>query len=130
MPPFDYESIASSALETVRTFGVAYRIERSDDDYDPATGATTGNPPFGGEITCINLPPPGNASEGKGMFSQEQVAQAEAYLLAAAKGAPFEPKSGDILYREEGKRWEVIASSALAPNGIDAVIYNLLIKRA
>ena len=126
-----YDSQIETASRLIREKGQAIPISRkTESSTDPVSGTVTPGAPVSGEIAGVVLP----ASQGtieafdnrieKGKLIDERLR----FILAAAKGAPFEPKSGDEL-TFDGSTWTALGCTPLKPNG-EAIIYNIGVIRA
>jgi len=116
-----YEDAAQTALALLTEFGASYSIRRLGNDYDPTTGDASAIAKVEGTIKALVLPV---ASTAKSVFTEADNRQTEAlrtgkarFILAAAKGAPFEPEPNDLI-ELEGNRYTVLGCSPLSPAGV------------
>lgn len=114
-----YDSMADTALAKIQQFGREVQISRpTQSSSDPVTGTVVNGAPVTGTLKVLVLP----ASKGTieafdnrlqgGTLIDEKLR----FILAAAKGAPFEPASLDEL-TFDGQTWQVLGCTPLSPAG-------------
>lgn len=125
-----YNKMANVALRQIAKFGQTIVVVReSAPNHDPITGNVAPGDELRGNLPALVLP----ASKGTiEAFDNRVTAQDTLideklrFVVAAAKGAPFEPKGGDAL-EFGGKRWHVMGCTPVAPNGT-ALIFRMGVR--
>ena len=115
MSKFDQE--IDDALDIIKENGTAIPIAQSVADFDPVAGKESNKVTANGTIFAVVLP----ASKGTiqafdNRILDETTLTKLRFLLIAAKGRPFDPVAGNII-EAEGRRWEIVGSTPLAPDG-------------
>ena len=114
-----YGNMAEVALQKIEQFGRDITIRRKTaDTVDPVTGTVIPGAEMVGTIKAVIL----SASKGtieafdNRLVNGSLIDEKLRYVLAAAKGAPFEPKSVDML-DFDGATWTVLGCTPLNPAG-------------
>lgn len=126
-----YANMAEVALAKVTQFGREITVTRyGSSNSDPAAGTVDKSVEATGTLKVLILP----ASKGTveafdnrlqgGTLIEEKLR----YLLAAAKGAPFEPRSLDEV-SFDGIKWKVLGCTPLSPAGTP-LLYKMGVMRA
>jgi hypothetical protein len=122
----NYQKNADSALKSIVKAGTKLEIFRPVVAFDDTTGIPTEGPTLRGYITAVVLP----RYKGQ-IFGSLDDSLKEALVrgklktvLAAAKGAPFAPGPLDVI-TINGTQWQVVGCTALAPDGVTAIIYTI-----
>lgn len=127
---FDYAASAASARRLIEKFGASWTISRAYDDHDPITGIVDTAAPFAGPIAMVLLPVKGKSVEGMDdQLAYGLARDSQKMGIAAADGAPFEPRAADIVSLDND-RWEVLSCFTLNPSGTSPVIHYLGLKQA
>lgn len=125
-----YEKTAQTALKLLKKNGRSILLRRPDRTVDNVSGISTEGPATEGLLWVVILP----ASKGTVEAFDNRVEQSDLssaklrYIIAAADGAPFEPKSNDEVVFD-GSVWTVLGATPLSPAGIP-LLYKLGVKRS
>lgn len=126
-----YDAMAQVALTKIVQFGRDVTITRhSDTGRDPIIGTVTEIVELTGTLKALVLP----ASKGTVESFDNRLEGATLvdgrmrFVVAAAKGAPFEPRSLDEI-EFDGAKWLVLGCTPLAPNGTP-LLYKMGVKRS
>lgn len=126
-----YDAMADTALQLIQNRGNSYPIRRESPVSDPVSGSVDPDPVISsGTIQAIILP----ASKGTVEAFDNRVATDSTrlrklrFVLAAAKGFPFEPQNGDIL-EVNGEDWLILGATPLAPDGTTPLIYKMGVEK-
>lgn len=118
----DYAGLASTALRLIEANGRSITVKRTSGTHVPATGGYTPTATTSGTLKAVVLP----ASKGTIEAFDNRVVDGTLideklrYVLAAAKGAPFEPKSNDLL-EFDSLTWRILGCTPLNPAGTPLV---------
>lgn len=126
-----YDNMAEVALAKITQFGREITITRfGSSNSDPAAGTVDKPVEATGTLKALVLP----ASKGTveafdnrlqgGSLIDEKLR----YILAAAKGAPFEPRSLDEV-SFDGIKWQVLGCTPLSPAGMP-LLYKMGVMRS
>ena len=122
----NYQKNADSALKTIAKAGGKLEIFRPVLNFNDVTGVPLNDVTQRGFITAVVLP----RYKGQ-IFGSLDDSLKEALVkgklrtvLAAAKGAPFEPGPLDII-KINGVDWQVIGCTPLAPDGVTNIIFTI-----
>jgi hypothetical protein len=120
-----YDRMAATALSLLKAYGKLIPIARPGGTHDAPSGVVTPGAGTTGNIFAAVFP--ANTSK-KDLFDNSiedgtMIGKEIRYVVAAASGAPFEPKSNDILSFNSAS-WRVVGCNALAPDGTP-VIYQM-----
>lgn len=120
-----YDDMADLALEMIREFGQEIVVIREGPfAQDPVSGTVIKEEEQRMTLQAIVLPVSNStqAFDNRTMGQDSLVNQKLRFVKAAAKGATFEPRSGDVV-EMQGKRWRILGSTPVAPAGIP-LLYN------
>lgn len=126
-----YGNLASTAQSLIASKGRTLTITRGDEAvYDPVTDTMT--PPdevTSGTFQAVVLPARmGMIKDFEQWLTQGALIEENLrFVLAAAKGTAFVPKSGDVM-SFEGSDWTVLGCTQLNPAGT-ALIYKMAVKK-
>lgn len=114
-----YDRMASTARSMIERFGRDISISRPvEGTFDAASGVVTPGTANDGTLKGVVLP--ANTSS-KDLFDNlvedgTMIGKQIRYVVAAAKGAPFEPESNDILSFDSAS-WRIVGCTPLSPDG-------------
>lgn len=120
-----YDDMADLALEMIREFGQEIVVIREGSfAQDPVSGTVINEEEQRMVLQAIVLPVSNSTQffDNRTMGQDSLVNQKLRFIKAAAKGATFEPRSGDVV-EMQGKRWRILGSTPVAPAGIP-LLYN------
>jgi len=121
-----YDEMADLALEMIREFGQEIVVIREGPfAQDPISGTVINEEEQRMVLQAIVLPTSRGTIEtfdNRTMGQDSLIDEKLRFVKAAAKGATFEPRSGDVV-EMQGKRWRILGATPVAPAGIP-LIYN------
>lgn len=120
-----YDEMADLALEMIREFGQEIVVIREGPfAQDPVSGTVINEEEQRMALQAIVLPVSNSTQvfDNRTMSQDSLVNERLRFVKAAAKGATFEPRSGDVV-EMQGKRWRILGSTPVAPAGIP-LLYN------
>ena len=127
-----YEEAAATALELITEFGTDANIRRVSKDYTPATGEAVELVKLAGTLKALILPiastPKGVFIEADNKLIEDLIAGKLRFVLAAAKGATFEPVANDLI-EIAGETFTVKGCTPLSPAGVP-ILYKMGVEVA
>ena len=120
-----YDEMADLALEMIREFGQEIVVIREGPfAQDPISGTVINEEEQRMVLQAIVLPVSNSTQsfDNRTMGQDSLIDEKLRFVKAAAKGATFEPRSGDVV-EMQGKRWRILGATPVAPAGIP-LIYN------
>jgi nitrite reductase/ring-hydroxylating ferredoxin subunit len=119
-----YLTEIDDAYELLEEAGVGIVFTRPNRTINPVSGLVTAKAPATTTLVGVNLPASkGTVQAFDNRILDKTVLTKLRFLICAAKGAAFEPESGDLVALE-GKTWEVVGVTPLAPDGTP-ILYKL-----
>lgn len=124
----DYAKMAETALRLIRANGRSLRIVRYSSENDPLESTVIRTIEAEGNIDALILPASKGTIEAfdNRLGPDGLIDDKLRFVLAAAQGAPFEPKFGDII-EFDGLSWQVLGCTPLKPAHV-AIIYRIGVK--
>lgn len=127
-----YAQAATTVLSLITRFGATAAIRRPSKTYNEVTGEITELNTTAGSLKALVLP---IASTPKGIFTEADnklietlVAGKARFMLAAAKGASFEPVANDVV-EYGGEKFVVLGCTPLSPAGTP-LLYKIALEIA
>lgn len=120
-----YDEMADLALEMIRKFGQEIVVIREGPfAQDPVSGTIINEEEQRMVLQAIVLPVSNSTQlfDNRTMGQDSLIDEKRRFVKAAAKGATFEPRSGDVV-EMQGKRWRILGATPVAPAGIP-LLYN------
>lgn len=124
------QRMADLTLSKIDQFGQEIPFSREKVTHDPVTGETTKGTQITMRLACIVTP----ASRGTIQAFDNRLSANDTlelskirFVLAAAKGATFEPVAGDAA-EFDGHMWEVMGATPVAPDGTP-ILYRIGVRR-
>jgi hypothetical protein len=129
---FDYAGAADTALELIADAGAQIPIKRVSNALNAVAGSVVATNQTG-TLTAVVLPAKATANELVNGTADNRILEGlrkgkVRFILAAAKGAPFEPDANDVL-TFDGFDWSAFSSVALKPAAVP-VVYKIGVIRA
>lgn len=124
-----YDEMADLALEMIRKFGQEIVVIREGPfAQDPISGTVIIEEEQRMVLQAIVIPTRGTlvTFDNHTMGQDSLIDEKQRFVKAAAKGATFEPQSGDVV-EMQGKRWRIIGATPVAPAGIP-LLYNFRVQ--
>lgn len=122
----NYQKNADGALKSIAKAGRSFTIFRPVLVFNDVSGVPEDQETLTGEITAVVLPRYKGQIFGSldDSFKEALIRGKLRTVLAAAKGAPFQPEALDIIVID-GTNWQVIGCTPLAPDGTTPIIYTI-----